>query len=147
MTCSECRSPLGHIPGCSRETNHLLLPPCGPDGDLSETQLKGMEHGTSLGHYQPWIVSLIREVRRRRTEENGPEEATDPTYGGHRKIALPAPGHVFRRGARGELIEEPERYGRSGAEIVAEQSGYEPCAGCGNRVIHAPDCTHGRGAI
>lgn len=71
MTCPECRSPYGHNPPCSRETNELMLPPRGPNGDLTETQLAGMEHGVGLGHYQPWIVSLIREVRWRRTKEIG----------------------------------------------------------------------------
>lgn len=40
-----------------------------------------------------------------------------------------------------------EVYGRSGAEIVAEQIGYAPCAGCGNRVFHLPDCARGKGLV
>lgn len=66
--CPECRSPHNHNPGCSRETNHLMLPPQGPNGDLSERQLAHMEYGIEHGYYQHWEKSLIREVRRRRTE-------------------------------------------------------------------------------
>ena len=59
--------------------SELLQGPCGPNGDLSEGQLASMERGIANGYYQPWITSLIREVRRHRdaiVEAGRPAQAT-----------------------------------------------------------------------